>query len=177
MKGTKYGSVKQRHARRVFTVVLFLSMVILVGCPSAFGYFPNEEDRLPPSAAGNSGINVTERPYWLTRNMGSGDEWGVISGSEPPSFSQDQEIIARSRTPLAKVFYAEGGTPSVPDLPTYSAAEMNESRPLKITGSSASQTYTAIALATYHLPSHFSTVSIRLDAHVASTPTFWPIPR
>ena len=151
-------------------------MAILVGCPSAFGYFPNEADRLPPSAAGNHGINVTERPYWLTRNLGSGDEWGVISGSEPPSFSQNQEIIARSRTPLAKVFYAYGGTPSVPDLPTYSAAAINESRPLTLTGSSASQTYTAIALATYHLPSHFSTVTIRLDARVASTPTFWPIP-
>ena len=180
MKGTKYGSVKRRHAQRIFTAVLFLGMAFLVGCPSAFDSFPNEEASLLEEldATDNSASDVTEQPYWLTRNRGSNDEWRVISGSTPQSFSQDQEIIARSQTPDARVFYATGGMLDSPDLPDYIASEieMDESSPLILEGSSASQTYTAIALAPSMLPSLFTTVTITIDARAASSPTFSLVP-
>ena len=158
--------------------LLLLFMAFLVGCPAPFGYFPNPEDRLPPNVIDNNLITTAE-PFWYWRELGGTGDWAVIAS---PTFTSpvNVELIARSITPGAKLFYVTGrktAPPQAPHYPNLKSGVIDESKPLQHSGSSYGETYTAIAIASLHYPSIFKWVDVTLDALKAGTPTFNIEPR
>ena len=153
--------------------LLLLFMAFLVGCPAPFGYFPNPEDRLPPNAIDNNLITTTE-PFWYWRELGGTGDWAVIAS---PTFNSpvNVELIARSSTPGAKLFYLTGrktAPPHAPNYPNLKSGVIDEGKPLQHSGSSYGETYTAIAIASLQYPSIFKWVDVTLDTLKAGTPTF-----
>ena len=156
-----------------FSGLLLLFMAFLVGCPAPFGYFPNPEDRLPPNAI-DSNLIITAEPFWYWRELGSTGDWAVIASADFTS-PVNVELIARSSTPGAKLFYLTGrktAPPMSPNYPNLKSGVIDEGKPLQHRGSSYKETYTAIAIASLQYPSIFKWVDVTLDVSKAGTPTF-----
>ena len=168
-----FGSQGTSKTPLFFSGLLLLFMAFLVGCPAPFGYFPNPEDRLPPNAIDNNLI-ITAEPFWYWRELGSTGDWAVIASADFTS-PVNVELIARSSTPGAKLFYLTGrktAPPKAPNYPNLKSGVIDESKPLQHSGSSYGETYTAIAIASLQYPSIFKSVDVTLNAFKAGTPTF-----
>ncbi len=158
----------------IIAAVLFIFMLILAACPSAFVYIPNKDDRIPPNAFDNN-VERAKKPQWFVRKLGSNDPWGSPGTSIKVSFPHDVELIARSDTPGAVIHYESGE--SFAKIPPFSnksenSATRNEDNPLTLSGSFSTRAYSAAVEAPLIHPSGNSYLIVTLYPDRAPTPLF-----
>ncbi|MGI9256152.1 MAG: BspA family leucine-rich repeat surface protein [Salinispira sp.] len=161
----------------IIAAVLFIFMLILAACPSAYVFLPNEDDRIPPSAFGPA--DRAKKPQWFVRELGSNDPWGSPGTGIKVSFPHDVELIARSDTPGALIHYESGKT--FGKIPNFSSRSPNsntvtESNPLTLSGSFSKGAYRAAVEAPLVHPSGNSNLIVTLYPDQSPTPLFTRAP-
>ena len=53
----------------------------------------------------NNNRDKTSIPYWLVRKIGSNNPWEIVKTGQELNFPYEIEIIARSNTPEAVIYY------------------------------------------------------------------------
>ncbi|MGI9255798.1 MAG: fibronectin type III domain-containing protein, partial [Salinispira sp.] len=154
----------------IIAAVLFVFMLILAACPSAFVYIPNKDDRIPTSAFDNN-VERAQKPQWYVRKLGTNDPWEPKAGEVIVEY--DVDIIAQSDTPGAVIHYASGETfEKIPNFSSDSSDSntVTESNPLTLSGRGSKGAYKAAVEAPLVHPSGNSYLIVTISATVPSAP-------
>ena len=161
----------------IISAVLFVFMLILAACPSAFVYLPNEEDRIPPVVFGPA--DRARAPQWFVRELGSNDPWGSPGTGRKVSFPHGVELIARSNIPGAVIYYESAELfGDIPPLRNSSpnSTTVTEDNPLTLSGSFSTRAYSAAVQAPNVHPSGSRNLIVTLYPDQSPTPLFTRTP-